>query len=113
VKECIEKTHQLGAASGMKLIYAGKILQDEMSVAQCSISENAFLVLMVSKPKAAPAAPKEIPYAPLPPSSRASCLWAVRRGCARPPCRAPGQRSARVCAPSTEAPAGRRQSKAD
>jgi len=51
VKANIEKTHSLGDASAMKLIYAGKILTDEQSVAETSINENDFLVLMVSKVK--------------------------------------------------------------
>jgi UV excision repair protein RAD23 len=65
VKESIESTHKLGAAASMKLIYAGKILADEQSVAECNVSENAFLVLMIVKPKAA-APPKETPAAPTP-----------------------------------------------
>jgi len=39
-----------------KLIYSGKVLPDDKSVEACEIKEKDFLVLMVSKPKATPAA---------------------------------------------------------
>ncbi|KZT42401.1 UV excision repair protein Rad23 [Sistotremastrum suecicum HHB10207 ss-3] len=39
-----------------KIIYSGKVLTDEKTVASCEIKEKDFLVLMVSKPKAKPAA---------------------------------------------------------
>ncbi|KAH9942468.1 uncharacterized protein BXZ73DRAFT_97877 [Epithele typhae] len=38
-----------------KLIYSGKVLPDSKTVESCAIKEKDFLVLMVSKPKAAPA----------------------------------------------------------
>ncbi|KAF8585977.1 UV excision repair protein Rad23 [Ramaria rubella] len=38
-----------------KLIYSGKVLPDNKSVASCEIKEKDFLVLMVSKPKASAA----------------------------------------------------------
>ncbi|OBZ70858.1 UV excision repair protein rhp23 [Grifola frondosa] len=40
-----------------KLIYSGKVLPDGKTVESCEIKEKDFLVLMVSKPKAAPATP--------------------------------------------------------
>ncbi|KAG8967711.1 hypothetical protein FRC03_009404 [Tulasnella sp. 419] len=39
--------------SNQKLVYSGKILSDEKTVEECNIKEKDFLVLMVSKPKAA------------------------------------------------------------
>ncbi|EJU04294.1 UV excision repair protein Rad23 [Dacryopinax primogenitus] len=39
-----------------KIIYSGKILSDTQTVEACKIKEKDFLVVMVSKPKAAPAA---------------------------------------------------------
>jgi len=44
------------AASGLKFIHSGKILSDDnQTVQQCNIKENEFIVVMTSKPKAAPA----------------------------------------------------------
>lgn len=39
-------------AAGQKLIYAGKILTDEMLLSECKIDEKSFVVVMVTKPKA-------------------------------------------------------------
>lgn len=50
VKQRIEET-QGHAVSFQKLISKGKILNDDKQVSEYSISENDFLVLMVSKPK--------------------------------------------------------------
>lgn len=41
------------SASQQKIIYSGKILTDADTVQSCGVSEKDFLVLMVSKPKAA------------------------------------------------------------
>ncbi|KAI0883374.1 UV excision repair protein Rad23 [Annulohypoxylon maeteangense] len=43
-------------AKALKLIYSGKILKDEESVAAHKIEEKGYVVCMVSKPKPAPAA---------------------------------------------------------
>ncbi|KAI2785010.1 UV excision repair protein Rad23 [Daldinia loculata] len=43
-------------AKALKLIYSGKILKDEDTVAAHKIEEKGYVVCMVSKPKAAPAA---------------------------------------------------------
>jgi UV excision repair protein RAD23 len=41
---------------GQKLIYNGKILTDEAKLGDCEIEEKKFIVVMVTKPKPAPAA---------------------------------------------------------
>ncbi|KAG8863378.1 hypothetical protein FRB96_008870 [Tulasnella sp. 330] len=53
-----EKIQELSgsAVANQKLIYSGKILANEKTIGDCSIKEKDFLVLMVSKPKATPAA---------------------------------------------------------
>ncbi|XP_060082421.1 UV excision repair protein RAD23 homolog A-like [Ylistrum balloti] len=54
-----EKGKEGFPASGQKLIYAGKILEDDKKVADYKIdSEKSFLVVMVTKPKAAAPAAK-------------------------------------------------------
>ncbi|KEP53408.1 UV excision repair protein RAD23 [Rhizoctonia solani 123E] len=48
-----------------KLIYSGKILSDDKTVESLGIKEKDFLVVMVSKPKAAPAASTSAAPAPI------------------------------------------------
>jgi len=55
VKEKISK-EKGWEASQQKLIYSGKILQDANTVESYKIEEKGFIVCMVSKPKATPAA---------------------------------------------------------
>ena len=43
-------------AESMKLIHSGKVLKDSDTIEGCGIKENAFLVVMVTKPKKAPVA---------------------------------------------------------
>lgn len=61
-----EKGKETFPAAGQKLIYAGKILDDEKKLAEYKIEEKNFVVVMVTKPKAAPAKPAETPAAPTP-----------------------------------------------
>lgn len=55
VKKRIEDAHGHPIAN-QKLIYSGKVLPDDKTIDACEIREKDFLVLMVSKPKATPAA---------------------------------------------------------
>lgn len=77
LKEKIEKDRGKDAfpAAGQKLIYAGKILNDDTLLKEYKIDEKNFVVVMVTKPKPAPppqAAPQPTPQpaaAPAPPSA--------------------------------------------
>eukprot|EP01112_Ceratiomyxa_fruticulosa_P010290 TRINITY_DN2711_c0_g1_i6.p1 TRINITY_DN2711_c0_g1~~TRINITY_DN2711_c0_g1_i6.p1 ORF type:complete len:445 (-),score=147.08 TRINITY_DN2711_c0_g1_i6:199-1344(-) len=65
VKQKIQEAQQHQVAH-QKLIYSGKILVDEHKIAEYNMKENDFLVLMVSKPKAAPAPTPASTPAPTP-----------------------------------------------
>ncbi|KAK9519923.1 hypothetical protein VZT92_022621 [Zoarces viviparus] len=78
LKEKIEKDRGKDAfpAAGQKLIYAGKILNDDTALKEYKIDEKNFVVVMVTKPKPAPppqAAPQPTPQpaaAAAPPSTQ-------------------------------------------
>ncbi|XP_042368825.1 RAD23 homolog A, nucleotide excision repair protein b isoform X2 [Plectropomus leopardus] len=76
LKEKIEKDRGKDAfpAAGQKLIYAGKILNDDTPLKEYKIDEKNFVVVMVTKPKPVPPpqAPQPTPpaaVAPAPPSA--------------------------------------------
>ncbi|KAF4118357.1 RAD23 homolog A, nucleotide excision repair protein a [Onychostoma macrolepis] len=69
-----EKGRDSFPVAGQKLIYAGKILQDDTPIKEYKIDEKNFVVVMVSKTKAPgpPAPPSEPPKSVATPSSSSS-----------------------------------------
>ncbi|EIM82826.1 UV excision repair protein Rad23 [Stereum hirsutum FP-91666 SS1] len=78
-----------------KIIYSGKVLPDDKTVESCNIKEKDFLVLMVSKPKATPAASSSTAAAPSTPAAPAPST----------PQPAPATPAAPAPAPAAAAPA--------
>ncbi|XP_022059587.1 UV excision repair protein RAD23 homolog B isoform X2 [Acanthochromis polyacanthus] len=58
-----EKGKDNFSVAGLKLIYAGKILNDDTALKEYKIDEKNFVVVMVTKPKASSAAPQSSPTA--------------------------------------------------
>ncbi|KAK3836976.1 MAG: UV excision repair protein Rad23 [Linnemannia elongata] len=71
IKEKVEQLQGHPVAS-QKLIFSGKILADENPVSQYNITEKDFLVIMVTKPKAAPAPKAAAPAASTSPAPAAA-----------------------------------------
>lgn len=61
VKTIIETSKSELPAASMKLIHSGKVLKDTDTIADCQLKPNAFLVVMISKPKKKAAAPAAAP----------------------------------------------------
>jgi len=96
VKEKISKEKGWEPAQ-QRLIYSGKILQDANTVESYSIEEKGFIVCMVQKPKAAPAAAASSSKAPSTPAPASV---------ATPAAPAPANTSSTAAAPATPSPAG-------
>ncbi|XP_076020362.1 UV excision repair protein RAD23 homolog B [Genypterus blacodes] len=58
--------------AGQKLIYAGKILENDTALKEYQIDDKNFVVVMVTKPKTAPAAPQPSPAAAAPAATSSS-----------------------------------------
>ncbi|PQE03866.1 uv excision repair rad23 protein [Rutstroemia sp. NJR-2017a BBW] len=99
VKEKISK-EKGWEASQQKLIYSGKILQDSNTVESYKIEEKGFIVCMVSKPKAAPAASSSTPKTPSTPAPATAATPAP------PAAPAQSSSSATSAVPATPSPAG-------
>ncbi|KAK5851987.1 hypothetical protein PBY51_023494 [Eleginops maclovinus] len=56
-----EKGKEHFSVGGLKLIYAGKVLSDDTALKEYNINEKNFVVVMVTKAKAASAAPQASP----------------------------------------------------
>ncbi|OZJ03577.1 hypothetical protein BZG36_03047 [Bifiguratus adelaidae] len=106
VKQKVEQS-QGHAVASQKLIASGKILADEKTIADYGLSEKDFLVLMITKPKAAPAAAASSSAAPA--SSPSASVATVSAPSAAPaPAPAPvtpvgaGETTSTVAAPADD-----------
>ncbi|ORY79886.1 XPC-binding domain-domain-containing protein [Protomyces lactucae-debilis] len=97
VKARIEQEHGHDAKL-QKLIYSGKILADDRTIASYEIKEKDFIVCMVSKPKAVPAAAPATPA----PAPAVSLITPAPAAVATP--QAPIHAPAAASAPAADAP---------
>ncbi|KAJ9475084.1 UV excision repair protein RAD23 [Pseudozyma hubeiensis] len=98
IKSKIQK-EQGHAPELQKIIFSGKILTDDKTVADCNIKEKDFLVVMVSKPKAPKPAAAAAPATPAASSSAATTAADKPAEAAAPPAAAAAE------AAKSEAPA--------
>ncbi|GAA5871796.1 hypothetical protein JCM16303_000866 [Sporobolomyces ruberrimus] len=91
------------AVPTQKIIHSGKILEDSKTVEQCQFKEKDFCVVMVTKPKAAPA-PAPTPATPAPASAAVPATPAPSSNQQRPVApNAPGPAPASSAPSTTEA----------
>ncbi|GJN91347.1 hypothetical protein Rhopal_004368-T1 [Rhodotorula paludigena] len=99
LKKKIE-TEQGFAVANQKIIFSGKVLPDDKTVGDANFKEKDFCVVMVTKPKAAPAA---APAAPAASTSAPAAAPAAPAPAAVP--QTPAQPSATPVAPNAPGPA--------
>lgn len=107
VKEKIQNQKGVATypAEHQKLIYAGKILNDEQTIGDVKIDDKKFVVVMVSQPKKAPAATPTPAPAPQPSGSAITPPAGASAASASTNVSATASASATVTAP-TSAPSG-------
>ncbi|EYE93463.1 putative UV excision repair protein (RadW) [Aspergillus ruber CBS 135680] len=94
----------------LKLIYSGKILQDDKTIESYTIEEKGFIVCMVSKPKTAPSSSAASSQAPSTPARAPASTPAAPAAPAAP---APSAATSTPAVPTTPSPAGAPPAPAD
>ena len=99
IKQKIEELQQF-PVSQQKLIHAGKVLKDDSTLGEYNVKENDFLVVMVTKPKAA----KPSAAAAAPSASAATASSAATSGAAPTPNTSSASNSSSVTASAVSIP---------
>ncbi|RLN89178.1 hypothetical protein BBJ28_00012673 [Nothophytophthora sp. Chile5] len=102
VKQKIEGLQGFAAAQ-QKLIHAGKVLKDDSTLATYSVKENDFLVVMVTKPKAAKPAATPAPAPAAVPASTPAAAAAAPAATPAPAVAAPSTSAASSSSSATAA----------
>ncbi|XP_051962234.1 UV excision repair protein RAD23 homolog B-like [Xyrauchen texanus] len=97
-----EKGKEGFPVAGQKLIYAGKILNDDTALKEYKIEEKNFVVVMVAKPKAAPASS---PSSAATATSAASSTTVTTSPSSAPAAETPSETAPKEDKPDEETPA--------